>query len=106
MIQMTGFEAIALKTSETGACVSLPRMCSSSTGGKPAACGVSFVMNAITTATTVQSPAGIQKSQRQCNGGVFHKPRKTKTASKASPNVLMRNMPAVITQPKKTAETT
>src|SRR2546423_12142045 len=103
MIQMTGFEAIALKTSETGACVSLPRMCSSSTGGKPAACGVSFVMNAITTATTGQSPAGVQKSQRQCNGGGFPKPGKTKPAAQAGPKEVVRKTPAVMQRTKKTA---
>src|SRR5437763_16586201 len=79
-------------------------MCSSSTGGKPAASGVSFEINDIGMATTVQSPDGIQKSQRQCSGGTYHKPRNTKPASNAGPKVLMINRPALIMKPKMPAK--
>ena len=74
------------------------------TAGKPASSGVSLTKIAMPIATTVAMPAGIQKSQRQCSGGICHSPRKTNPASSAGPSLKIPKRPRLIMNPKMPAK--
>src|ERR1043165_6662126 len=52
------------------------------------------------TAITRPNIAGIQKSQPQCSGWIYHNPRKVNPSRNAGPKLLIKTRPALIMKPK------
>ena len=66
----------------------------------PTSSGVSFTVNAITTATTAQMPDGTQNTHRQCSAGIVSNPSIENPPSNAGPRVLIPTRPRLIMKPK------